>query len=99
MSQTINDSVTEISLLDRRRHRDDPMGTFDIVNGLSGPRPDGFCHKDVDSRACGHERKVAKPRPGLLVGPDFFGNRVVNIWNRLSVNLITMQNVGPFKTV
>lgn len=56
-----------------------------------------FIQQDVDSLTRDHERKFAKTRPRLLVRSCFFSNSVVNIWDRLLKDFVTMQSVAPFK--
>lgn len=60
------------------RHCGDLMETFRIVIGLSGPSPDGFFYKVMDSGTRGHDGTLPKSRSRLLVKSHFFSYIVVN---------------------
>lgn len=45
----------------------------------------------------GHDHKLFKPRPQLLIRSKFFTNQVIDIWNSLSPHVINSQSVYTFK--
>ena len=84
--------------LERRRERADLIETFKIMNGYVNVDPEKFFTVSKDSRTRGHPMKLQKRHCRLELRRNFYSQRVINPWNKLSKKMIAATSVTQFKT-
>ena len=53
--------------------------------------------EDAERKTRGHRYKLEKRRSRTQLRANFFGNRIVNMWNGLPEEVVTAQSVSSFK--
>jgi len=84
--------------LQQRRRRGDLIETFKILKGIEITDQNLYFqmaphHHDLR----GHSLKLYKKRSKTQLRRNFFSNRVVDDWNRLSQHVVDSENVNTFK--
>ena len=67
------------------------------MNGLTDVNPEKF-FKFSKSRTRGHPLKVQKSHCRLELRKNFYSQRVINPWNKLSKKMIAATSVNNFKS-
>ena len=84
--------------LERRRERNGIIEPFKIMNGLTDVNPEKFFTFSKDSRTRGDPMKLQKRYCRLELHKNFYSQRVVNPWNKLSKKMIAATSVNNFKS-
>ena len=84
--------------LERRRERADIIEAFKIMNGYTDVNPEKFFVFSKDSRTRGHPMKLQKRHCRLELRKNFYSQRVINPWNKLSKKMIAATSVNNFKS-
>ena len=102
------DYETRLKILDLpslvyRRYRGDAIETYKYLHGLYQVNHDGIfclCASDpvpqVTTR--GHSYKLCKKRCNTRSRQQFFGNRIVNLWNSLPEDVVSAPSLNTFKS-
>ena len=90
---------TEISLptLAERRRQIDMVETFKFLNGKYKTASSTFFELPHREGLRGHSHKIFKKDAKTEVANQFFWNRVVNEWNSLPQDVISVPSVSTFK--
>ena len=83
--------------LQHRRIRGDLIQVFKMLNGIDKLEFSQFFEFAKDNRLRGHRYKLQKKRCRLDVRQNFFSQRIVDIWNNLSKNVVESQSLNAFK--
>ena len=84
--------------VERRRERAEIIETFKIMNGYVDLNPEKFFTVSKDSRTRGHPMKLQKRHCRLELRKNFYSQRVINPWNKLSKKMIAATSVNQFKS-
>ncbi len=87
----------QIDSLEKRRVKTDLTELFKIINGYTCLQPEHFFNFNVQARTRGHNFKIYPNFSHLNVRKYFFTNRVVELWNRLPIEIVNAINVVNFK--
>ena len=90
-------ALLQIDSLKKRRVKTDMIELFKIINGYTCLQPERFFTFNVQARTRGHNFKIYPNFSHLNVRKYFFTNRVVEMWNRLPINIVNASNVFNFK--
>ena len=77
--------------------RGDLIEVFKILKGMENVDPNLYFVRAL-STTPGHSLKLFKPACRLDVRKHFFSNRVVDIWNSLTPELIACDSTNTFKS-
>jgi ribonucleases P/MRP protein subunit RPP40 len=93
------DRLNRVNLtsLAKRRLRADLLETFKILKGYEKLNSETFFELSTN-RNRGHALKLYKMRVNKDVGKFNFGNRIVNIWNKLPDHVVESTSVNIFKS-
>ena len=83
--------------LEERRNRADLIEVFKMCHWLSALSLNTFFTRDLDSRTRGHCYKLRKIYSKSEPRFHFFSNRVINRWNNLPQEAVTLTTVESFK--
>ena len=83
--------------VERRYIRGDMIEVYKIINGLDDICADSFFEFNTDGRR-GHSKKLKVRKSRLDIRKYSFSVRVVNLWNKLSEETISSENLNQFKT-
>ena len=83
--------------LEERRNRADLIELFRMVKGSSSIPLEKFFELDSSRRTRGHGLKLRKLRFGTDLRKHFFSNRVVDVWNGLDNEVVSVDSVNRFK--
>jgi hypothetical protein len=85
--------------LSYRRSRGDMIKVYKIMSGKYDPEISSiFQHQEQENRNTrGHKYKLFKPRCRLSIRKNLSCNRVVNMWNSLSENVVTAKTLLTFE--
>jgi len=84
--------------LEERRNRADLIEVFKIVKGLSSVPLNRFFTLSHNEKTRGHHYKLIKTHCTNDVRKYFFSVRVVNRWNNLPVEAVSVNTVNSFKS-
>jgi hypothetical protein len=87
----------ELWSLEERRNRADLIEVFKMCHGLSALKLETFFTQDLDSRTRGHCYKLKKNYSRTEPRFHFFSNRVINRWNQLPQETVSLTTVNLFK--
>ena len=92
-----------IPTLEYRRHRADLIPVYRLFSGIDRMDANVFflLHNEdeagsVMAETRGHPRKLSKSRYVRRLGKDSFAFRVVNPWNKLSLDVVMAPNLNSF---
>jgi ribonuclease P/MRP protein subunit RPP40 len=83
--------------LQRRRARGDLIETYKILKGITKVDFRNLFELAPNRSTRGHGLKLQKSHARLNKRAKFFTNRVVNMWNKLPMEVITCMGVDTFK--
>ena len=86
-----------LTTLETRRLRGDLIEVFKILKGFEKVDPARFFKTNSSDRTRGHSLKLFKCQCRLDIGRFAFSNRVVNMWNSLSEDVVACDTVTGFK--
>ena len=89
--------MTGLSTLEERRNRGDLIEVFKIIKGLTKVDYNRWFVFSKESRTRGHRYKLSKSRSRLEVRKNFFSQRVINEWNKLTIDVVEANSVNSFK--
>ena len=84
--------------LEERRNRADIIEVFRMYKGLSAIRFDTMFELSCDDRTRGNSLKLKKNRCKLDLRKYFFSERVVNRWNSLDPETVSVGSLNAFKS-
>ena len=84
--------------LEERRNRADLIQLFKMYRGFSRPAFDTMFQFVGHDKTRGHALKLAKHCTSLNVRHNFFSERVIDNWNRLSMEVVEAESVNCFKS-
>ena len=84
--------------LEERRNRADLIQLFKMYRGLARPAFDTMFQFARVDKTRGHTLKLTKHCTSLEVRRNFFSERVIDRWNRLSQEVIEAESVNSFKS-
>lgn len=84
--------------LEERRNRADLVQLFKMYRGLTRPSFDSMFQLVKHDRTRGHTLKLAKHCTSLNIRHNFFSERVVDNWNRLSTHVVEAEGLNSFKS-
>ena len=87
----------ELFSLERRRKRVDQIKVCKTLSGSSSPELRNLFRVRTESALRGHSLALEKPRSHTSIRLQFFSNRVINAWNKLSSNAVEANSVATFK--
>jgi hypothetical protein len=90
--------VLNLWSLEERRNRADLIELFKMFKGLSGIAGDELFERAYDSRTRGHSLKLKKHHCSKDIRKFFFSERVVNRWNALDEDTVSVTTVNLFKS-
>ena len=85
-----------LKTLEKRRSRGDLIEAYKIITGKESIQWERFFELAPSKVTRGHRYKLFKKRKGTL-GQTFFSARVVDLWNELDDNTVSVDNVTVFK--
>ena len=99
-SLTYEERLARLGLwtLKERRNRADLIEVFKMANNLSPIPLSNYFELHTDGRTRGHSLKLIKHRCKSEVRQHFFSERVVNRWNKLDQDTISVKTIHGFKT-
>ena len=78
-----------------RRLRGDMIETFNILKGINDRKViEDLFELNQESKSRGHTLKIKKQRSRLNVRKHFFTNRIVDMWNNLTEEIISAKNLN-----
>ena len=80
-----------------RRLRGDLIETYKLTHNLYNMDPESFFQFDNSTRTRGHRYKIRKQASRLEVRKNYFGLRIVNVWNSLPEAVVEAPSVNAFK--
>ena len=83
--------------LERRRLRGDMIEVYKWVNGINKGDINDVLKLNQDQRTRTNGFKLEKSRFKKDIGKYWFGNRVVDMWNRLPSNVVGAETLNTFK--
>ena len=83
---------------EERRNRADLIEVFKMANNLSSIPLYTYFELCTDGRTRGHSLKLVKHRCKSEVRRHFFSERVINRWNKLEQDTVSVKTVNGFKT-
>ena len=83
--------------LERRRLRGDMIEEYKWVNGINKRDINDVLKLNQDQRTRTNGFKLEKSRFKKDIGKYWFGNRVVDMWNRLPSNVVGAETLNTFK--
>ena len=83
--------------LEKRRTIFDLSEVYKIFRGLSIIKPEEFFIRNIDQRTRGHYVKLFPTHCRLNIRKYCFSNRIINLWNSLSDEIINTQSISVFK--
>ena len=89
--------MLKLHSLSKRRLRGDLIEVYKIVRGLSGLEFSNFFQYAEQRNTRGHRFKLFKLRSNTNKRLVFFSQRVINVWNSLSENVVEAESVNTFK--
>ena len=94
-----NDRLSELGLwsLEERRNRADLVEVLKIITGQSSVPASKFFDFNFDTRTRGHSLKLLKHHSAQSIRSHFFSERVINRWNRLPSDVVTVKSINSFK--
>ena len=94
-----NDRLSELGLwsLEERHNRADLVEVFKIITGQSSVPASTFFDFNSDTRMRGHSLKLLKHHSVENIRSHFFSERVINRWNRLPSDVVTVKSINSFK--
>ena len=84
--------------LEQRRLRGDLIETYKIMTGKENVTSEQFFSLSEATQLRGHRLKLFKTRSRLEVRRNFFSQRVVNPWNKLTDHVVAARTTNDFKT-
>jgi len=84
--------------LEEQRNRVDLIEVFKMANNLSSIPLSIYFELCTNGRARGHLLKLVKYRCMSEVCRHFFSKRVINRWNKLEQDTVSVKTVNGFKT-
>ena len=84
--------------LEYRRDRADMIQGYKILNGIDKVDKDSLFTMPTYQSTSGHPLKIFKKRYRIRIRGHFFGNRVVDSWNELPIDIVTAPSLNTFKT-
>ena len=84
--------------LEERRNRADLIEVFRMTNNVSSIPLSTYFELCTDGRTRGHSLKLVKHRCKSEVRRHFFSERVINRWNKLEQDTVSVKTVNGFKT-
>jgi hypothetical protein len=93
------DRLNELGLisLKKRRVRGDLIQVYKMIKGIDKVKSAKFFTFNVNSRTRGHRFKFEKKRSRLELRKNFFSQRIIDVWNKLPVNVVEACSVNAFK--
>ncbi len=82
--------------LELRRLQNDLVWCYKILFGCVDLCADDFFESRL-SYTRGHNFKLYKKRNSNIVRANFFTERIVNVWNRLPIDIVNFNNLSKFK--
>lgn len=83
--------------LEERRNRADLIEVFKMLKGLSSVSYGRFFNIASDGKTRGHSLKLVKKRFSTSIRQHFFSERVINRWNSLDEDTVSVQSLNGFK--
>jgi ribonuclease P/MRP protein subunit RPP40 len=83
--------------LRRRRARGDLIETFKILKGITKGDVRHLFELAPNRGTRGHNLKLRKTHAHLTGRANFFSNRVINMWNKLPMEVVCCERVVAFK--
>ena len=83
--------------LAERRLRGDMIFTFQILKGFSDIDASKIFSKVINRRTRGHSMKLEFKNSNCEIRKQFFTNRIITPWNKLSQNIIDSETTEQFK--
>jgi hypothetical protein len=83
--------------LEERRNRNDIIEVYRMLHGLSPIPLDAFFSLRSNERTRGHRFTLNKKSCRRDIRAHFFSNRVVNRWNRLDEDVVSVEGINGFK--
>ena len=83
--------------LEERRNRADLIEVFKLINGHTSVMSNIFFEMDTSNRTRGHSQKLIKHKFNSNIRQHFFSDRVVNKWNALDEETVSVNSVNAFK--
>lgn len=98
-NMSYEDRLRQLNLptLNYRRKRGDIIQTFKIIHKIDDISMDKFFSFSTNSVTRGHSLKLRKPRANKSVRNNSFSFRVIDDWNNLPDNIVTLDTVNKFK--
>jgi len=90
--------IVNLTTLETRRQRADLLEVYKIIKGLEAVNVDALFKFGGDNTR-GHPFKLFKKRFRRDIGKHVFSNRVVEVWNRLPLQVIMAEDINTFKTL
>ena len=84
--------------LEERRNRADLIEVFKMARNLSPIPLSNYFELSTDGRTRGHSLKLVKHRCKTEIRRHFFSERVINRWNMLDHDTVSVKTVNSFKT-
>ena len=84
-------------MLEERRNRADLIEVFKMMRGISSVSPDEFFVTAAVRSTRGHSMKLVKPHCEGIIRQNFFSLRVINRWNALPEETVSVRTVNAFK--
>ena len=88
---------TKLWSLENRHTRADLIEVYKIFHGLSTVRFSTFFELIHNERTSGHSLKLHKKRVMMDLRQHFFSDRIVNMWNTLSEDIVLASSLNNFK--
>ena len=80
-----------------RRHRTDVLQVFRIIHQIDKISFDDFFTYNR-SNTRGHSYQLSKPRAETKLRQNTFSHRVVNVWNSLTEEVVSVNDINIFKS-
>ena len=88
--------MTRLTTLEVRRTRADMVEVYKILRGQEGLDESAFFTR-LNSSTRGHAMKLFKESVRKDTLKYSFGNRVINMWNKLPEKVVNSEGINPFK--
>ena len=70
---------------------------YKIMTGKLNVDPNHLFRRETDSRTRGHHLKLIKPRSNGLLRSKFFSRHVIDVWNNLPADVVSVVTTISFK--
>ena len=87
-----------IERLELRRLHSNLINCFKIINGLTCLSANEFLELSKNSVTRGHSFKIVVPVSRVNCRQHFFAVRIINVWNKLSNDIVSAHNLSTFIT-